>query len=86
MQIKSFVIIAIIGFVVWWYLKPLSRPDKIDYLNLNYGNFNSVWVKMTDDELNTSYKVIRLIKQGLKPNDSDAVAFQEVRKKYGIPS
>lgn len=84
MNTKLFWIIAIVVFVIWYKNRPATRGEKIDYLNINAGNFTGVWVKMSDDELDTSYKVLRLVKSGLKPNDTDAVRFQEIIKKYNI--
>ena len=61
-----------------------NRIDKIDFLNNNVGNVNGAWIEMSNDELNQVYKVFALIKQGVKPNDSEYLLALDTLKKYNI--
>lgn len=62
------VIIALVGFLVWRKFNK-TREEKIDFLNsMGAGP----WVKMSDEELNDSYVLMRYVKSGVKADSIPA--------------
>ncbi len=77
------VVLVIVALVVL-RKKAISRIEIIDFMNAQVGNSNGKWVGMTDPELRQVYSSFALIKQGVKPTDSEFLKTQDILKKYSI--
>lgn len=78
------IVLLIVLAVVILRKKEVSRVEMIDYLNAEVGNSNGKWVAMQDDELRQVYKVFKLIKQSVKPTESEYLKATDILKKYNI--
>lgn len=77
-------IIIAIGVYLWKKSRDRSRIDMIDFLNANVSNAGGKWVAMDNDELGSVYKVFALVKQGVRPNETDYNNAMNTIKKYDI--
>lgn len=84
---KHYVITIVLLLALMFILlrkKEISRIEMIDYLNAEVGNVNGVWVNMSDEDIRQVYKVFKLIKQGVKPSQSDYLKAHDLAVKYKI--
>lgn len=83
---KNLVLIIVVTIVVLYLIrnKTTSRESMIDLLNTQVGYEGGVWARMTDEDLKTVYKFFALIKQNVKPSQTDYLNAVQVGKKYKI--
>lgn len=84
---KRYIIVIFVLLVVALIVlrkKAISRIEIIDFMNAQVGHGKGIWVKLADDELRQVYKGFALVKQGVKPNDSEWLKIQDIFKKYNI--
>lgn len=78
------IIVLIIVALIVLRKKAVSRVEIIDFMNAQVGNSNGKWTAMSDPELRQVYSSFALIKQGVKPSDSEFLKTQDILKKYSI--
>lgn len=77
--IGAIVVLAV--YQVYKKTRGLSRPEMIDYLN-SLGVGVGTWPKLTDDELATSYAVIKQAINHVQPSRESVAKFDAIRMKY----
>lgn len=82
-KITLLLFVAVIGLVLYLKFKPLSRIQKIDWLNSTIGS-NPAWVQMNDGELNTTYEFFKMFISKLPISDELKQRWIIVNEKYKI--
>ena len=76
-------IIGALGYLVYTQVSIVSRPDMIDYLNVETGP-HEAFLQMSDKELRDVYNYVRSVQEQIPITPDLASRITTIGKKYNI--